>query len=49
MVEMEFSPVVLTALIDGLLQDQADEVCLDDELRYCATRIVLRNCWIADV
>ena len=37
MIEMEFSPAVLTALIEGLLQDQADEVCLDDEaalLRY---------------
>ncbi len=37
MIEMEFSPAVLTALIEGLLQDQADEVCLVDEaalLRY---------------
>ena len=37
MIEMEFSPAVLSALIEGLLQDQADEVCLDDEaalLRY---------------
>ena len=37
MIEMEFSQAVLTALIEGLLQDQADEVCLDDEaalLRY---------------
>ena len=37
MMEMKFSPAVLSALIEGLLQDQADEVCFDDEaalLRY---------------
>ena len=37
MIEMGFSSDVLTALIEGLLQDQADEVCLEDEaalLRY---------------
>ena len=36
MIEVDFL-AVLTALIEGLLQDQADEVCLDDEaalLRY---------------
>ena len=44
MVEMEFSGC-FTALIDGLLQDQADEVCLDDEalLRY-AYRVVELDC-----
>ncbi len=37
MSEMEFSPVVLTTLIDGLLQDQVDEMCLANEaelIRY---------------
>ena len=37
MKQMNFSAEVLVALIDGLLQDQADEVCLADEaelLRY---------------
>ena len=37
MKEMDFSPVILSALIDGLMQDQADEVCIASEsdlLRY---------------
>ena len=37
MLKMGFSKVVLSALIDGLMQDQADEVCLASEadlLRY---------------
>ena len=37
MIEMRFSPDVLSALIEGLVMDQADDVCLEDEaalLRY---------------
>ena len=37
MLEMGFTPVILSALIEGLIQDQSDEVCLASEpqlLRY---------------
>ena len=54
MIEMGFSPAVLSALIEGLLQDQADEVRLDDEaalLRYAyrvAGTVGLMMCDVLD-